>query len=113
VVELALTGRIFGATEAKHLTLIQEIVEDPLPKAMEIGEQLANSSAPAIRAGLSFVQEARDKDWETAGMIARSMREDLFKSADFHEGVRAFHEKRQPKWPSLAQKSAHSGNKTP
>jgi methylglutaconyl-CoA hydratase len=105
VIELALTGRIFDAEEGKILSLVQHIHEDPNAKAMEIGEQLAASSGPAIRGGLNFAQEARDKDWEMAGLIARSMREELFQSPDFHEGVKAFREKRKPVWPSLTPKT--------
>lgn len=110
VVELALTGRIIDVQEAKLAGLVQEIHQDPNAKAMEIAEQLANSSAPAVRGGLNFIQEARDKDWEMAGMIARSMREELFQSPDFAEGVRAFREKRKPLWPSLNPKKEISGS---
>jgi enoyl-CoA hydratase/carnithine racemase len=34
-------------------------------------------------------------------MIARRIRDELFQSGDFQEGVHAFREKRQPKWPSV------------
>jgi enoyl-CoA hydratase/carnithine racemase len=62
---------------------------------------------------LSFVQEARNKDWETAGLIARRVREEVFQSGDFQEGVRAFREKRKPKWPSLGEKNAYPADKLP
>lgn len=110
VVELALTGRIIDVQEAKLAGLVQQIDQDPNAKAMEIADQLANSSAPAVRGGLNFIQEARDKDWEMAGMIARSMREELFQSPDFAEGVRAFREKRKPVWPSLNPKKENAGS---
>lgn len=113
VVELALTGRIFDIEEAKIASLVQVIDENPGAKAMEIAGQVANSSAPAIRGGLNFIQEARDKDWEMAGMIARSMRDELFQSPDFHEGIRAFREKRPPVWPSLKPKTEGSGTTLP
>lgn len=109
VVELALTGRIFDVDEAKITSLVQVIDENPSAKAMEIADQLACSSFPAIRGGLNFIQEARDKDWEMTGMIARSMRDEIFQSADFQEGIRAFREKRKPDWPSLRPKTQGSG----
>jgi len=111
--ELSLTGRIFEVHEAKAIALVQEIDEDPNAKAMEIGEQLAASSPTAIRSGLSFIQEARGKDWEMVGLIAQRARHELFQSADFQEGIRAFREKRQPKWPSFGNKNEYPGDKTP
>lgn len=102
-VELALTGRVFDAKEAYALGLIHEIVPDCNQRAMEIAEALTHSSPTAIRSGLDFVQEVRGKEWDTAGLIARRVREEVFESADFQEGVRAFREKRQPKWPSIVE----------
>jgi enoyl-CoA hydratase/carnithine racemase len=102
-IELALTGRVFDAKEAYALGLIHEIVPDCNQRAMEIAEALTRSSPTAIRSGLDFVQEVRDKEWDAAGLIARRIREEVFESADFLEGVRAFREKRQPKWPSIVE----------
>jgi enoyl-CoA hydratase/carnithine racemase len=99
-VELALTARMFEAQEARDMGLVHEISGDANQRALELAESLANSSPSAIRSGLNFVQEVRNKDWETAGLIARRIRDELFQSADFQEGLRAFREKRQPKWPS-------------
>lgn len=99
-VELALTGRIFEVYEAFSMGLVHEIAADPVGRAMEIAEGLSKSSPTALRSGLDFVHEVRNKDWETAGTIAHRIRDELFRSADFQEGVRAFREKREPKWPS-------------
>ncbi|HEV2444454.1 MAG TPA: enoyl-CoA hydratase-related protein [Candidatus Sulfopaludibacter sp.] len=111
--ELALTGRIFETAEAQAITLVQVIDEDPNGKAMEIAAHLAAASPTAIRSGLNYVQETRGQNWEMAGMVGRYAREELFQSADFQEGLRAFREKRQPEWPSLAQVNQYPGDKTP
>lgn len=102
-VELALTGRMFDATEALELGIVHEIVENAETRAMEIADNLSRSSPTATRSGLNFVQEVRSKDWATAGLIARRVRDELFHSADFQEGLRAFREKRDPTWPSIQE----------
>ena len=101
-VELALTGRFFDVREAHAMGLVHEIAADAEARAMEIAEALAQSSPTAIRSGLDFVHEVRDRDWVTAGTIARRVRDELFRSDDFQEGIRAFKEKRPPRWPSVA-----------
>jgi len=110
-VELALTGRIFDAAEAREMGLVREIAADLPRRAMEVAQVLAESSPTAVRCGLSFVQEVRGKDWAMAGTIARRVRDEIFKSGDFHEGVRAFREKRKPNWPSRLEQNQYPGER--
>lgn len=100
-VELALTGRTFAAAEARQMGLIHEISPDPEARAAEIAAEVAGFSPTAILSGMTFVQEARGLDWRAAGDIARQVRDEVFRSEDFREGLRAFREKRAPQWPSL------------
>jgi enoyl-CoA hydratase/carnithine racemase len=99
--ELALTGRIFGVDEGREIGLVHEIAPDPGKRALEVAETVAGFSPTAIQIGLGFVQEVRGEDWETAGQIARRDRNQVFASADLQEGLKAFREKRPPRWPSL------------
>jgi enoyl-CoA hydratase/carnithine racemase len=101
--ELSLTGRIFPAAEARELGLIQEVAADAPARAHEIALALSEASPTAIQNGLSFVQQVRGMGWDKAGEVARMVREDVFSSEDFAEGIRAFLEKRTPKWPSLGK----------
>ncbi len=101
--ELALTGRIFGAPEAKTMGLVDEVTDRLDERALEVAKTVAAYSPTAVRSGLRFVREARNKDWTTAGEIARRIRNEVSASADFQEGVRAFLEKRTPRWPSLGK----------
>ena len=105
-IELSLTGRIFPAPEARELGLIHEISPDAAARAHEIAVGLSEASPTAIQNGLSFVQQMRGLPWDRAGELARMVREDVFGSDDFEEGVRAFLEKRTPKWPSLGKMDA-------
>jgi enoyl-CoA hydratase/carnithine racemase len=111
-VEMALTGRIFDTQEAKALSLVQEISTDVTARAMEVAKGLSESSPTAIRSGLGFVEEARGKDLVLASQIARRVREELFTTPDFREGIRAFLEKRKPNWPSLGHKNEYPGEST-
>jgi enoyl-CoA hydratase/carnithine racemase len=100
-VELALTGRIFGGREAVEMGLAHEVTAELEKRSVEVAESLAASSPTAIRSGLMFVHETRGRDWQTAGVIAQQVRNEVFRSEDFQEGIRAFREKRTPGWPSI------------
>jgi len=106
-VEFALTGRTFGAAEARECGLVHEIASPAglEERATRIATQLAHASPAAVRSGLMFVQEIRDRDWRQAGEIARNVRNQYFQTSDFREGVRAFQEKREPQWPSLGREA--------
>jgi enoyl-CoA hydratase/carnithine racemase len=101
-VELALSGRIIPAAEAREYGLVHEVATNLEQRAREVGRALAESSPTAIRRGLDFVHEARGKDWKSAGEIARRIRDEVFESKDFQEGLQAFREKRTARWPSLS-----------
>src|SRR5690348_10797826 len=101
-VELALTGRIVNAAEAREMGLIHEISEHMEKRALDLAKALSESSPTAIRSGLRFVQQSRGRDWPSAGAIARRVRDEVFESEDFQEGLAAFREKRAARWPSLS-----------
>lgn len=101
-VELALTGRVFGAAEAKEMGLVHEVTPHLEGRATELALALAQSSPTAVRSGLTFVHEVRGRDWKSAGEIARRIRDEVFESEDFKEGLQAFLEKRGARWPSLS-----------
>ena len=101
VLELALTGRVFGTQEAKEMGLVQEVAGSPRTRAAEIASAVSEFSPDTLRSGLRFTREVRGQDWETAGQTARRMRDEVFASGDFQEGLRAFREKRHPQWPSV------------
>ncbi len=104
--ELSLTGRIFGTTEALQYGLVQHVTPaiELDDRASAIAGGLANSSPETIRRGMSMVRESRELNWKDACELALSARARAFASPDFAEGVRAFKEKRQPRWPSLEER---------
>ena len=100
--ELLLTGRIFGAEEARDLGLVTEIVplEQLMHRAQELAGQLLENSPASLRvtkALLSgFTKDQMDRQ------IARAVKENaaIRQTTDFKEGITAFLERRKPRWTS-------------
>lgn len=101
--DLLLTGRIFEAAEADAMGLVNRVLEpeDLLPAADRLAGQLLENSPEAVAATKRLLSaNARavlDAEMETAIQANADAR----LTGDFREGIRAFLEKRAPKWPSL------------
>lgn len=97
-VELLVTGRRFGADEAKSFGFIGHVVDDghALAHALTIAEQIAGNGPVAVRAIMQVLREtevlAEHDAWELDGAIGGG----VFRSADAKEGPRSFVEKRRP-----------------
>jgi len=91
--ELALTGRLFGGREALSYGLVHEVSDEPWARAAEIALQISQASPDAVRSGLEYVNQTRDKSWDETGRIGREIRRIDMSSPDFAEGVRAFFKK--------------------
>ena len=102
--ELSLTGRLFHTEDALAWGLVQEISPpgEALERAKSIAQELARHSPIAIAAGMEYVQYSREKTSKEAGELARALRVKVMREDDFKEGVKAFKEKREPRWPSMA-----------
>lgn len=114
--EMALTGRMVGAQEAKEWGIVNYVVEDhadPLAtdvevimarpvvkRAIQLAEEINANSPDAVIISKSGI----DAGWEDASVEnATRVQGELWgkKLADgenIHEGVRAFVEKREPRW---------------
>ncbi|WNJ88078.1 enoyl-CoA hydratase-related protein [Bosea sp. 685] len=101
--ELLLTGRRLTAEEGLRLGFVNRIVprEQLMDAAREIAARICASAPLAVAAYLEVLEHVEGKSdrqaWETlySGLPARGR---MRGSDDFHEGARAFAEKRAPVW---------------
>jgi methylglutaconyl-CoA hydratase len=98
--DLLLTGRIFGAEEAKRLGLINEIVppENLLARAKELANTLLENSPASLRATKQLLTDHARAELDS--QIEAAIRENaaIRSTADFREGISSFLEKRKPVW---------------
>jgi cyclohexa-1,5-dienecarbonyl-CoA hydratase len=99
--ELVLTGELIDAQEAHRLGLISYIVEPGELKAKteEILARLRELSAPALELTRRALDAGRGRTFEDAlSTVEDIYLNELMKTEDAEEGVRAFMEKRRPEW---------------
>lgn len=98
--ELILTGDLITPQDAHRLGLINRVVSDGalIKTAREMAKKIARHGLPAIKASMRAIREGLDKPL-SEGLKAE---EEAFKTItgtqDMREGIRAFTEKRQPKF---------------
>jgi methylglutaconyl-CoA hydratase len=98
--DLLLTGRIFEASEAQRLGLVNAVMlpEGLITRARELASQLMENSPSSVRLTKKlvngFISEALDRQIEQAVLENAEIRQ----TADFREGLSSFLEKRKPRW---------------
>lgn len=99
--ELVLTGRRFGAEEAKRIGLINDVVPRDQLKARvrQMAEQIIEGAPLAVEASKRVMLESLAMpDLKTALQAKYPAAERMLASEDAREGQRAFVEKRKPQW---------------
>ncbi|HKF20151.1 MAG TPA: enoyl-CoA hydratase-related protein [Candidatus Angelobacter sp.] len=98
--DLLLTGRLFGAHEAHHLGLVNEIVEPDqlLHRAHELARQLMENSPASLRTTKALLSRYTKEQLDRQLAWAIHENAAIRQTEDFKEGVTSFLEKRKPKW---------------
>jgi enoyl-CoA hydratase/carnithine racemase len=100
-VELAITGRLVDANEALEMGLVNRVVpQDKLmPTAREIASDIANKCSPlGVAQAKKMIYQHLFTDLATGVRDDDASMEMMTRSADFKEGVKAFMEKRAPRF---------------
>jgi enoyl-CoA hydratase len=98
--ELLFTGRVVDAAEARELGLVSRVVphEALLPTALELASAIAANPPLAVQRLKAGLRLALDPDWRSLGQWVGESLGELFRTEDHREGVRAFLEKREPRF---------------
>ena len=99
-IEWVLLGKHYTAEEAERAGLLFAVTEpdDLLPAALALAEKIKSLSPMAIAQGKASVYVSEDVDLTTARRWGLETLALLVGSADWVEGMNAFHEKRAPRF---------------
>lgn len=98
--KLTLTGDRVDAREALRIGLVDEVVDRARldERVQEIATRIASKSAVAVRLAKAAVKASARLPLDQGLRYERTLFALVFTSADKEEGVRAFLEKREPRW---------------
>ncbi len=100
--ELFLTGRNLDAERAERIGLVNEVISDDRlgHESVQLAASIAANAPLSLRGNKRAIETLNAcpalSEQQEAGLIA--LRESCFSSEDFREGIRAFGEKRAPRW---------------
>lgn len=99
--ELSMTGRIIDAQEALRFGLVSRVVphEQLMPETMALAQEIADNPTDAVRAAKQLMHRNMiEQDREAVRRREGAVITKQYESANHKEAVRAFIEKRQPRF---------------
>lgn len=98
--ELLITGEPMTAERAHHFGLVNQLAEpgDALPQALALAQRIAGNAPVSVRETLHALDRLVAESDVAAWKITEEASAIVAASADKAEGIRAFLEKRPPRW---------------
>jgi enoyl-CoA hydratase/carnithine racemase len=101
--ELFLLGRNVDADRGFEMGLVNRVVEpaELEPAALELAAEIAANAPLSLEGNKRVLRALRESPWPLPDDLEQrlvELRESCFSSEDFREGIRAFGEKRKPRW---------------
>ena len=98
--DVILTGRMMDAAEAEKSGLVARVVPaaNLMDEAMKVADIIANMSLPSVLSAKEAVSAAFETPLAEGIRFERRIFHSLFATEDQKEGMKAFVEKRPPKW---------------
>jgi len=101
-IEIILTGRRLSAADALKFGLVNQVV--PQSRVLEAAKELARSILRGAPLSIAASKQVADMALSGKGLAEILAEEDgepkqsVMRSADLLEGIKAFFEKREPRW---------------
>jgi enoyl-CoA hydratase/carnithine racemase len=98
--EVVLTGEELSAERALQYGLINRLVEpgQALEVALALAEEIASNSPTSTRHSVQAMERILASGDELGWSATDYARSEVFASEDRKEGIKAFFERREPKW---------------
>lgn len=98
--ELIFTGEMISATEAERIGLVNRVVphDELMTHTRALAEHLLSRAPEALGLAKRLLWHSVNSDFSTGRMLEALAQSVLIKSHDHKEGIKAFREKRKPKF---------------
>jgi len=96
--DMIFSGDLVDGERAREIGLVERVADEPDAAAGEYAADLLDGPPQAIGLAKRVVNEARNSNLQTAGLLESLAQSTLLETADHDEGVDAFREDRDPEF---------------